>query len=356
VLAVDHRRSALGFRSRYAEPAVGPDAAEDGEAFARFLASIGEGLDSPAPLFPTHDPQLNAAARHADVLDDRFLFPFPGWPALEPLQRKRHQLERAAAAGVPIPRTFYPDSAEEARAAGGELGFPLLVKPSRPAEFRRRFRRQAFFCRTVGELVDAYERAAADEPMLQEFVPGGDELLYTLGSYVAKDGEALALFSGRKLRQTTSGVGTCRVGEAVWVDEVVEQGLALLRAVGFHGISQVEFKRDPRDGAYKLMEINPRLWQWHGLAAATGVDIPWIAYCDLTGRRLPPARMRPGRRRWAITLAPGSGPALVRPPYVEAVLALDDPKPFLVQVARVASALLAPIRTKRRAPGSPPAD
>ena len=45
---------------------------------------------------------------------------------------------------------------------------------------------------------------------------------------------------------------------------------AALRAVGFHGISQVEFKRDPRDGVYKLMEINPRLWQWHGLAAACG--------------------------------------------------------------------------------------
>ena len=62
----------------------------------------------------------------------------------------------------------------------------------------------------------------------------------------------------------------------------------LLRAIGFHGVSQVEFKRDPRDGRFKLMEINPRLWQWHGLAAALGVDFPRIVYLDLMGRRRSP--------------------------------------------------------------------
>ena len=67
------------------------------------------------------------------------------------------------------------------------------------------------------------------------------------------------------------------------MQEVVDAGLRFLRGLGFHGISQVEFKRDPRDGRFKLMEINPRLWQWHGLAAACGVDLPLIAYRDLTG-------------------------------------------------------------------------
>ena len=53
------------------------------------------------------------------------------------------------------------------------------------------------------------------------------------------------------------------------MQEVVDAGLRLLAALDYAG-SQVEFKRDPRDGRYKLMEINPRLYQWHGLAAACG--------------------------------------------------------------------------------------
>ena len=116
---------------------------------------------------------------------------------------------------------------------------------------------------------------------------------------------------------------------------MVELGLRLLRALEFHGVSQVEFKRDPRDGRYKLMEVNPRLWQWHGLAAACGVDIPRIAYWDLLGARLPPARMNGAGKRWAITLWSGHGVALQRPPYVDAVFAADDPGPALHQAARV---------------------
>ena len=108
--------------------------------------------------------------------------------------------------------------------------------------------------------------------MVQELIPGGDDELYTVGSYIAADGAVLGLFSGRKLRQSPPGVGTCRVGEAVWVQDNVDAAVRLLRAFEFHGVSQVEFKRDPRDGRYKLMEINPRLWLWHGLAAALGVD------------------------------------------------------------------------------------
>ena len=334
VLALDHRRSALGFRSRYAEAVLCPDP-QDEEAFVSFLADLGEGLERSAPVFPTHDEPLNAIARGAERLGERFRYPFPAWEVLARVQSKRAQLQTAADAGVAVPRTLHPSSAEEARAAAAaELGYPVLVKPSATEGFRRRFGRP-FRCENERELEDAYAQAEPYEPMVQEVVPGGDDRLYTLGSYVAQDGQALALFCGRKLRQTPPRVGTCRVGEAVWTDEVVQQGLALLRALRFHGISQVELKLDPRDDRLKLMEVNPRLWQWHGLAAACGVDVPLIAYRDLVGERPPPASINGRRRRWAITFLRGESPALQRPPYVDAVFAADDPKPALVQAARL---------------------
>jgi predicted ATP-grasp superfamily ATP-dependent carboligase len=170
---------------------------------------------------------------------------------------------------------------------------------------------------------------------VQEWIPGGDDALYTLGSYVAEDGRALGVFSGRKLRQTPRSIGTARVAEAVWIDEVVDRGRALLRELGLWGISQVEFKRDPRDGEYKLIEVNPRLWEWHGLAAACGVDLALIAYRDVTGEHVEPVRMRAGAKRWAITLARRARPRPQRPPYVDAMWARDDPRPALVHVARV---------------------
>ena len=104
-------------------------------------------------------------------------------------------------------------------------------------------------------------------------------------------------------------------------------------------MSQVEFKRDPRDGRFKLMEVNPRLWLWHGLAAALGVDF--------ARSRTRPARPAPApvttegkHGRWAITLLAGESPAFQRPPYVEPVFSLDDPKPGAAQLARVVKAAL----------------
>jgi len=320
VLAVDHRPSALGFRSRFGERMLSPDPFTDEHGFVDFVRALGEVV-----VFPTHDDSLNAIARSADDLE--VLTPFPDWSLLERVQSKRAQLEQAVAAGLDIPT---PDPGT----------FPVIVKPDRPIEFKRRYRRQAFRCETETELDDALAKTEEFGPIVQELVPGGDDTLYTVGSYLDADGRALGVFCGRKLRQTPPGVGTCRVGEAVWVEEAVDAALALLRAFGYRGLSQVEFKRDPRDGRYRLMEINARLWQWHGLATACGVDFPLIAYRDLTGDALPAARMNGHGKRWAITLMAGESPAPQRPPYVDAVFALDDPKPGLVHLARVARSVV----------------
>ena len=275
-----------------------------------------------------------------------FSTPFPPWEIVGPIQTKRFQLEQARALGIPHPRTS--DRPTDA------LGFPVLVKPSDPVGFQAEFRVHSFRCETREELDAAFERALPHDPLVQELIPGGDHELYTLGSYLATDGEALGLFSGRKLRQIPPGVGTCRVGEAVWVEEVVEQGLRFLRGLGFHGLSQVEFKRDPRDGVYKLMEINPRLWQWHGLAASCGVDLAQIAYRDLLGERPTPVMMDRKKRRWAISLIAGTRPVLPRLPYDDAVFARDDLRPAVVQAARVLvpGSLRRIVRRSRRLRGS----
>lgn len=332
VVAVDHAPWALGFRSRYALPLVCPDPAADEDGFAACLARLGEAIGRPAVVFPTHDPELNALSRRRGELAERFLYPFPAPEPLARIQSKRHQLEAAEAAGVAVPLTAHPASASEALAHAAAVGYPVLVKPSDPDGFKRRFQRQAFRCESPAELERAYADAEAFAPMVQELVPGGDEELYTLGSYLAGDGEPLGLFCGRKLAQEPPGIGTCRVGEAVWLDEVVESGLAVLRALACHGISQVELKHDARDGRFKLMEVNPRLWQWHGLATACGVDLPVIAYRDLNGDRPSPVRMRGEGKRWAISVLAKRRPAFQRPPYVDAVLAVDDPLPAAVQL------------------------
>ena len=136
VVALAHRASALGFRSRYARGLVCPDPVVDEPGYVDFLAELGKSFDAAAPIFPTHDEFLNSIARHADALGGRYLHPFPDWELLEKIQDKAWQLEQAERLGIPFPRTV-----EE---PVDDLVFPVLVKPRDPVGFRREFGRQAF--------------------------------------------------------------------------------------------------------------------------------------------------------------------------------------------------------------------
>jgi D-aspartate ligase len=82
VLAVDHRRSALGFRSRYAEPFLSADPGADPQRFVASIRALGKVV-----VFPTHDRELNLISEHLGDLE--VLAPFPEWGLLERVQSKR---------------------------------------------------------------------------------------------------------------------------------------------------------------------------------------------------------------------------------------------------------------------------
>src|SRR3954451_18271735 len=58
VHAVDHRPSALGFRSRYAVPHLCPSALQDERGFIDGLARLAAQLPGPAPIFPVDDEDM----------------------------------------------------------------------------------------------------------------------------------------------------------------------------------------------------------------------------------------------------------------------------------------------------------
>lgn len=64
------------------------------------------------------------------------------------------------------------------------------------------------------------------------------------------------------------------------------------------GYVSVEFKRDSRDGTYRVIEVTPsRTWYPHYLGVAVGVNIPKLWYDDLMGNELPAEVVRPRRER-----------------------------------------------------------
>jgi D-aspartate ligase len=119
--------------------------------------------------------------------------------------------------------------------------------------------------------------------MVQEIIPGPEESLLTFIGYVGRDGRVLAGCVRKKLRQWPPGFGYCTLTDSTDDSEVTRLSSALLSALRYHGIGCVEFKRDVRTDTPRLVEVNTRAVRTTALAAAAGVDVPWIAYQDATG-------------------------------------------------------------------------
>jgi predicted ATP-grasp superfamily ATP-dependent carboligase len=72
------------------------------------------------------------------------------------------------------------------------------------------------------------------------------------------------------------GPSTC--AESVYDSKLMDYGLRILKALKWHGVAMVEFKKDSTDGTFKLMEINPKFWGSLDLAIASSVNFPYLLY------------------------------------------------------------------------------
>jgi predicted ATP-grasp superfamily ATP-dependent carboligase len=205
-----------------------------------------------------------------------------------------------------VPDTHFPTNASELSAIARRVSYPLIVKPVYSPDWKRPEITAVFGRSKALKVADPEELVRVgcilislkSVFMVQEIVPGPDENLITFLGYVGHDGQVLAGCVRKKLRQYPPNFGYCCLTESVDDQEVFDLSVALFRSLGYRGIGCAEFKRDPRDGKPKLIEINTRAVRTSMLAIAAGVDFPWIAYQDCLDRA--PAAVLQGKvpMRW----------------------------------------------------------
>jgi predicted ATP-grasp superfamily ATP-dependent carboligase len=343
-----------GLRSRYATEVWNvPDTHVDPEGVVKVVLEIGERLRAQGRrgvLIPTQDSTVELLCRHRDRFPGSLVCHLPDYAVIKACSDKEVQCRLARSLDVPLPNTFFDDERDQLFAAieSGAQGFPLVVKSRRelPPSLRKKFR--IVLVNDVAELrrVLAEAEAAGVSYIVQDVIPGGDDNLYTFGSYMDRAGALRAWFTGRKLRQQPPRFGVCRVGESKRVEVIVDDGVKLLRGLDYFGISQVEYKYDPRDGRYKLIEVNPRAWAWVALPIGMNVNLAHAFFCDALGIETPLQEMPEINGAyislfddlyWSLKARDGRPWAHLFRGYdviVEAYYASDDPLPGLINFTR----------------------
>jgi D-aspartate ligase len=332
----------FGLRSRYLARARIVDGAEG-------LLEVLRSLPERAVLFPERDENVEVVLSRWDEIRELADVPLPDDPeATRRLRRKDVLPAVAAGAGLAAPATIRAETPEQIRAAG--LRPPLLLKAVEGQEFAITFGEKAFVARDLDEAVAGWKRARERgfDTIAQELVPDSHEHVWSLFTYIGRDGEPKASVVGRKIRQGPLRFGTSAVFTSADDPEVHEQGQRLLRSAGYTGLAHVELVRDPRDGELKLLEVNTRPPVWAGIATGPELGIAKTAYDDLTGHDPGPERTLPDGLTWVyfakdlwvsaqMARRRELGPAAFLRPYVRrgkvrSVFAADDPRPALASL------------------------
>jgi len=287
--------------TRYARTVVLPPLSQQPEAWLSFLLEEGRRhAPLPCALFAASDEHWLFVARHRERLAPYFRFPLPTRGNLEEWPTKSFQYEAARELGISFPKTVRPRDAVELAEIASSARYPCLMKPDLSHEWTRAFGEKLSFMTSAARMLHRGTEALARNSsfVVQEYIPAPDHEVYGLYSYLDKSSEPLGYGVSRKIRQHEPYFGSSCLSRSVIEPRVVELGLKLLQGMGFHGLSSVEFKRDPRDGGFKLMEINVRSPLMMNVVVRSGVNLPYLAYCDVLG--LPIARrhaaFRPGKR------------------------------------------------------------
>jgi D-aspartate ligase len=298
---VDRKRWEVGHRSaevrRPPFAFLGP-----GDELAEAVVAWARQQDAPPVLLAADDPYCDFLAEHGEKLREACLLTDGYRPEVaSAFVDKVTFYRRCLELGVELPETRFPDSLQDLAGQLDGLRYPVILKPAHSHLWRKRFHGQKVLqVASREELLRTFDGLGdlGTGMTVQEVIPGPERDIFVCGAYIRSNGEPQALFTARKTRQYPPNFGSGSLMCSEWHEEVARISAEQIRALGYTGICGTEYKPDPRDGRWKLIEVNPRSEFWFSLCRAADCDIVFHAYMDLIGRRLEPqlGRQRDGVR------------------------------------------------------------
>jgi len=303
-------------------------------------------------LYPTREELVAAFSRNRCELAQVFRVPTADWDSVQWAWDKRNAYRLAQELSIPTPITKYPMNIDQLSELDG-LRPPFAIKPAIKEHFIYATKAKAWRADSHLELRTLFQKAAAlvgpGEVMVQELIPGGGTQQFSYCAFF-RDGEPIGKMVVRRWRQHPLQFGRASTYvESVEVPVLEELSERFLRAINYYGLVEVEYKLDPRDSQYKLLDVNARTWGYHSIGPRSGVDFCYMLYSDQVGLPVVRCKSQSGIGWVRMTtdlpaacmgllagdLALKSYIQSLRNCSVEAVFSREDPLPGLAEVLLV---------------------
>ena len=254
---------------------------------ARTVAA--ENPDKTVILLGCGDDYLAAIAANLGKYPDNVVAPYIPLEQMEGLIHKERFYELCEERGMDYPKTFVY---KKGMPLDFELPFPgpFAVKPAESAKYWDhpfQGQRKGYIVNTREEvnkiLADVYAAGYTDSMIIQDFIPGGDDNMRVLTCYSGLDGKVRLMCLGHVLLEEHAphGVGNHATIITEPNEELYDTFRKFLEDIHFVGCSNFDIKYDPRDGKYKVFEINCRQGRSNYYVTGAGYNLGKVVVEDV---------------------------------------------------------------------------
>lgn len=331
--------------ARYSKYCVGHHEMGYNEVLSFLIRAAKGGMFSKWIVVPTDDYYVKLLSTNFDVLKVTYHLLVDTWDKVELFYDKNNSYPWVKELGIPVPETFYPEDEENVSRIAEHIEYPCIIKPAIMKDFYALFKSKVLICRSKDELIEQFkevvERLSAHDVMIQEIIPGSSENQYSVGVF-SIEGEIQNSLIARRRRQHPPDFGNATTyAETADAPLLLEYAKKIMRASGYNGVCEIEFKYDSRSDEYKFLEVNPRFWKWHLLAKPANVQlVKSINSFFSSGEALPNETQNEASWQDVITDIPTIVNMKMKKLYtkadkrknIHAIFNMSDPLPFLMQL------------------------
>ena len=225
-----------------------------------------------------------------DVLSRFYFCPCPEHTLAEKLIAKEAFYGMCDRYGIDYPKTvILRDASEVGKLEALPFSYPLIIKPSSSIRYWQHpftGMKKVYTAKTPAEaeeIVSAVFASGYDDSLIvQDFIPGDDSGMYVLTSYSDQSAHVKMMCMGHVLLEehTPKGVGNHTAIITEYHPEIMEKLKAFLEAIGYRGFSNFDIKLDPRDGKFKVFEINLRQGRSNYYVTHSGANLARLLVSD----------------------------------------------------------------------------
>lgn len=279
LLGIDRHKFTIGSFSKYC---TSVEVSDKEESLLELLEGIGQISRHKSLIYCSHDNYLLFIDKYKEWLNKYFYLFLPKRQPLKEVMNKEKMCKLAKKTGFDTPVTFYSNdnSLEE---ISNKITYPAIIKPL----YSQGYKTKVETANNKQELYTAVRKDRfQNKYLVQEVITGPEENIWFYAGYCNRNSRPLALFSGHKMRQLPRSFGIATVavsGKNIILADIADKTASFLKDIGYHGCFGFEFKKDKERERLNFIEVNYRICDWNQAAIASGIDLPYIAYCDTLG-------------------------------------------------------------------------